>query len=293
MVMQKVSILFLSVMMCFAIQAQTNVKDMKHPFEEMDDDMMNRYLVTFDSKTGGWPLYRNPPQEGSMDYVDVLSSSYVCYIDEKKDYYIGSYWGKVVYIPKNKVVLNADLTKATERDMTLIRMASAAKGYKQRFDLIRKVGVAIESKFLLVSPGAEEESLMSPHQNFNFKIMNNYQKRIKKVWLEVTGRDINQNALYSPKYKAKTFKISVGPINANDECSYSFNRVWHTTEWVLVDINSISIVFEDGTGQRISNPKDCILQSLYEYKLREYQKILEYAECDKLLYEKYRVKDEK
>lgn len=288
--MKHMIILFFSLLLCSTVHAQS-AKELKHPFEEMDDEVMMRYLVTFDSETGGFPLYRNPPQEGSMDFVKVLSSNYVCYIDEKKDYYIGSYKGKVVYIPKNKARLNVNLSKATERDMSLIRLVSAAKGYKQRFDLIRKVGGAIESKILLVSPGAEEESLMSPHQNFSFKILNNYQKRIKKVLLEVTGRDIDQNALYSPKYKSKTFKISVGPINSGDECSYCFNRVWYTTEWVLVDISSISIVFEDGTGKRISNPKDCILESLYESNLFEYQKFEKYAECDKLLYEEYHLKD--
>ena len=291
--MKHVLFLFYTFLLCNTVQAQITADGLKHPFEEMDDETMKRYLVTFESETGGFPLYRNPPQEGSIDFVKVLSSNYVCYIDEKKDYYIGSYLGKVVYIPKNKAKLRTNLSKATERDMSLIRLASAAKGYKHRFDLIRKVGEAIDSKFLLISPGAEEESLMSPHQNFNFKILNNYKKRIKKVWIEATGRDIYQNALYSPKYRSKTFKISVGPINSGDECSYSFNRVWQTTEWVLVDISSISIVFEDGTGKRISNPKDCILESLYESNLFEYQKFKNYSECDRLLYEDYHIKDVK
>ena len=215
----KQALIFLTFMLSLASHAQTEEAVLMHPFEQLDDEIMERYLVTFGAKGGSWPLYRNPPQEGSMDYVNVLSSSYVCYIDEKKDYYIGTYLGKVVYIPKNKAILNADFSKAT--------------------------------------------------------------------------KDIDQNVLYSPKYKAKTFKISVGPINAGEECSYSFNRVWHSTDWVLVEINSISLVFEDGTGKRIANPKDCILESLYESNLREYQKFQNYAECDKLLYEEYRVKDDK
>ena len=287
------ALLFLTFLLCLAVHAQTEENGLKHPFEQLDDEIMERYLVTFGAKGGSWPLYRNPPQEGSMDYVNVLSSSYVCYIDEKKEYYIGTYLGKVVYIPKHKAILNVDFSKATEQDMSFIRMASAAKGYKLRYNFLRKIGGALENKFILLSPRAEEESLMSPHQNFNFKIINNYPQKINKVWLEITGKDIDQNVLYSPKYKAKTFKISVGPINAGEECSYSFNRVWHSTDWVLVDINSISLVFEDGTGKRIANPKDCILESLYESNLREYQKFQNYAECDKLLYEEYRVKDDK
>lgn len=274
-----------------SVQTQTEGVELKHPFELMDDELMKLYLVTFEAKGGSWPLYRNPPQEGNVDYVNVLSSCYVCYIDEKKDYYIGTYLGKVVYIPKNKAILNANFSKATDQDMSLIRMASAAKGYKLRFNFLRKISGTLNKKFILLSPEVEEESLMSPHQNFNFKIINNYPQKIKKVWLEVTGKDIKNHVLYSPKYNAKTFKISVGPINADEECSYSFNRVWHTTEWVIVDINSISIIFEDGTVKRIANPEDCILGSNYEYNLLEYMKFQHYTECDKFLYEEYSIKN--
>jgi len=113
--------------------------------------------------------------------------------------------------------------------------------------------IGIKNGLLIKKSAVFDQSEYTDATGYTFTPINTSKKTIKYIWVTVNGiNPVNDVVSF------KTLKC-VGPLETNDEGTYSFDYVWYTDTVVTCKITSIKIQYMDGSVKQLNNAESLIL----------------------------------
>lgn len=159
--------------------------------------------------------------------------------------------------PKDEAYLKS-LTRQQELNLSneifLLQRKNQDSLKKMAETMMRKYKeIGIKNGLLIKKSSVFDQSEYTDGTGYNFTPINASKKTIKYIWVTVKGINPVNDIVSS-----KTLKC-VGPIETNEQGSYSFDYVWLTDTVVSCKIASIKIQYMDGSIKQLNNTESLII----------------------------------
>jgi hypothetical protein len=184
--------------------------------------------------------------------------------NEKSEFY-RVFYNDIYFIKKSEVNISPKdetylKTLTRQQDLTLSQEVSMISRKNQ--DSIKKMAetmmlkyreIGIKNGLLIKQSAVFDHNEYTDGTGYTFTPINASKKTIKYIWVTVKGINPVNDVVSS-----KTLKC-VGPIETNDQGTYSFDYVWFTDVVVSCKIASIKIQYMDGSIKQLNNAESLIL----------------------------------